>query len=76
MNCIRYNSDGILIEVDREGKKKYIIIYCSFVLMKRMIKWIYMMKKKFCDIYVNILYLKVMNIKGNKMILIKYVYND
>lgn len=46
MNCIRYNSDGILIEVDREGKKKYIIIYYSFVLMKRMIKWIYMDEKK------------------------------
>lgn len=37
---------------------------------------IYGWKKKFCDIYVNIIYLKVMNIKGNKMILIKYVYND
>lgn len=47
MNCIRYNSDGTSTEADREGKKnKYIIIYYSFVLMKRMIKWIHMDEKK------------------------------
>lgn len=33
-------------------------------------------KKKFCDIYANTIYLKAMNIKGNKMTLIKHVYND
>lgn len=33
-------------------------------------------KKIFCDIYANTLYLKAMNIKGNKMTLIKHVYND
>lgn len=74
MNCIRYNSDGTSTEADREGKKyiyHYILQLSTNEENDKMNT--YGWKKIFCDIYANTLYLKAMNIKGNKMTLIKHI---